>query len=144
MKATRLLAAMMSVALLGAAAGCGGNDGPPALEANSQSYSFTIRPSEAPPHAREPVEYTITVYDRKTRAPIQNGEGQIFASNREGSKTWDTMVYGPEVGTYHSKLQFVTNETWAVAIRFRRDSLHLLERTDWMQDVLDERPDSTP
>ena len=65
------------------------------------------------------------------------------ASNSVGSKTWDGMVYGPEVGTYHAKLQFVIPGEWAVAIRFRRDSLHLLERTDWMQDVLDERPDST-
>jgi len=133
-----------AVALLSAAAACGGSDGPPALNATSASYEFTVSPSEAPPHAREPVKYTITVLDRKTRAPIQNGEGQLFASNREGSKTWDAMVYGPEVGTYHATLQFVTAETWAVAIRFRRDSLHLLERTDWMQDVLDERPDSTP
>jgi hypothetical protein len=132
----------LAAALVGAAAACGGNSGPPPLRANSTSYSFTVAPSEAPPHAREPVNYTITVYDRKTREPIQNGEGQLFASNREGSKTWDGMVYGPEVGTYHAKLQFVIAGEWAVAIRFRRDSLHLLERTDWMQDVLDERPDS--
>jgi len=142
-RASRSWFGLLAVALIGATASCGGNDGPPPLEANSESYSFTVQPSEAPPHAREPIDYTITVYDRKTRAPIQNGEGQLFASNSEGSKTWDTMVYGPEVGTYHSKLEFVTAEQWAVAIRFRRDSLHLLERTDWMQDVLDERPDST-
>jgi hypothetical protein len=30
-----------------------------------------------------------------------------------------------------------------VAIRFQRDSLHPLERIDWMQDVFDERPDTT-
>jgi hypothetical protein len=133
---------LLAVALSGAAAACGGTSGPPPLRANSDSYAFVVAPSEAPPHAREPVNYTITVYDRKTREPIQNGDGQLFASNSVGSKTWDGMVYGPEVGTYHAKLQVVIAGAWAVAIRFRRDSLHLLERTDWMQDVLDERPDS--
>jgi hypothetical protein len=54
------------------------------------------------------------------------------------------LAYGPEVGTYHAKLNFVIPGTWAVAIRFRRDSLHPLEKTDWMQDVLNERPSNTP
>jgi hypothetical protein len=33
---------------------------------------------------------------------------------------------------------------WAVAIRFRRDSLHPLETINWMQDVHNERPSNTP
>jgi hypothetical protein len=53
-------------------------------------------------------------------------------------------VYGPEVGTYHAKLNFVVAGMWAVAIRFRRDSLRPLERIDWMQQVLDEKPSPTP
>jgi hypothetical protein len=31
-----------------------------------------------------------------------------------------------------------------VAIRFRRDSLLPLERIDWMQDVINERPSAIP
>jgi hypothetical protein len=31
-----------------------------------------------------------------------------------------------------------------VAIQFRRDSLHRLERIDWMQDVLNEKPSPIP
>ena len=60
------------------------------------------------------------------------------------SKTYDGFAYGPEVGVYHAKLNFVIPGTWAVAIRFRRDSLHPLERIDWMQDVLNERPSNIP
>jgi hypothetical protein len=52
------------------------------------------------------------------------------------------MAYGPEVGGYRAKLNYVVAGQWAVAIRFQRDSLHPLERIDWMQDVYDERPDS--
>jgi len=125
---------------------------PPALHQYTLSYDFTIQPDEAPPHAREDVHYSVQVFDRKTRQPIENGEGQLFAGipidkdipNGPQSKTWDAMAYGPEAGTYKAKLNFVITGTWAIAIRFRRDSLHPLERTDWMQDVINERPSSTP
>ena len=125
---------------------------PPPLHQISQSYDFTIAPDEAPPNARDDVHYSITVLDRKTRQPIENGDGQLFASKPiddaaprgPQSKTYDGMAYGPEVGVYHAKLNFVVPGLWAVAIRFRRDSVHLLERIDWMQDVLAERPSATP
>jgi hypothetical protein len=125
---------------------------PPALHQYTNSYDFTIQPDQAPPHAREDVHYTITILDRKTRQPLENGVGQIFAGipvdkdvpNGPQSKTWDGLAYGPEAGTYKAKLNFVIPGTWAVAIRFQRDSLHPLERTDWMQDVMNERPSSTP
>ena len=86
--------------------------------------------------------------DSRSRTAI----GQLFAGKPVDtdvptgpqSKTWDGMSYGPEVGTYHAKLNFVVAGQWAVAIRFQRDSLHPLERIDWMQDVLDERPSKTP
>lgn len=111
----------------------------------TKDYSFTIMPSEAPPHAREEITYKVFIRDRDSREPIQNGEGQIYSSNREGAKTWDGFSYGPEVGTYYGKLNYVTAGLWAVAIRFRRDSLHPLEKVEWMQDVLNERQTaSTP
>jgi hypothetical protein len=126
--------------------------GPPALHQYSTSYDFTIRPDQAPPHARDDVHYSITVLDRKTRQPIENGDGQLFAGkpidpdvpSGPQSKTHDGFAYGPEVGVYHAKLSFVIPGTWAVAIRFRRDSLHPLERIDWMQDVNNERPSNIP
>jgi len=108
------------------------------------SYAYTIHPDDVPPHARQAIFYTVQIFDSKTRQPIEGGEGQLFASNAEGAKTWDGMVYGPEIGTYHAKLNFVVAGQWAMAIRFHRDSLRPLERIDWMQDVLDERPSSVP
>lgn len=110
----------------------------------TKSYVFTIVPSEAPPHARDDIMYKVFIRDRDTREPIQNGEGQIYSSDSTGRKTWDGLTYGPEVGTYRGKLSFITSGLWAIAIRFRRDSLHPLETLDWMQEVLNERPSATP
>ena len=110
----------------------------------SKTYSFTIVPSEAPPHAREDITYKVFIRDRDTREPIQNGEGQIYSNNREGARTWDGFAYGPEVGTYYGKLHYVTSGLWAVGMRFRRDSLHPLEKIEWMQDVLNERQSASP
>ena len=126
-------------------AACGSSEkGPPPLRHLSLSYSYVIRPDDAPPHARQDINYTIKIVDAKTRQPIENGEGQIFFKNRDGAGNWDGFVYGPEVGTYHAKISFVTSGLWAMGIRFRRDSLHPLERIDWMQDVLDEKPSNVP
>jgi hypothetical protein len=114
------------------------------LRQMSLSYCYEMTPSEAPPHARTDVLYKIVIMDHKTQQPIQGGEGTLFASNGAGARTWDALTYGPEVGVYHAKLNYVIAGTWAVAIRFRRDSLAPLERTDWMQDVLNERPTPNP
>src|SRR3954468_4377518 len=105
----------------------------------SSNYLYTIVSSQSPPHAREAILYKVVVRDRESRQPIETGEGQIYASNAERSNTWDGFEKGAELGTYYGKLNFVTAGTWAVAIRFRRDSLHSLEKVEWMQDVLNER-----
>jgi hypothetical protein len=132
-----------AVAFAVCAASCG-DDRPDPLRQMSNSYSYNISPDDSPPHARQDIHYVIQIFDRKTRQPIDNGEGQLFASNNMGAKTWDGMTYGPEVGTYHAKLNFVVTGTWAVAIRFRRDSIRPLERIDWMQEVHDEKPSPVP
>ncbi|MDB4876332.1 MAG: hypothetical protein JWM41_2778 [Gemmatimonadetes bacterium] len=132
-------------AVIGATQACGGGDNmPPPLRQMSNTYSYTITPDDAPPHARQDIHFKIQILDRKTRQPIESGEGQLFASNNQGAKTWDALAYGPEIGTYHAKLNYVVAGTWAVAIRFRRDSLRPLERIDWMQEVHDEKPSPTP
>jgi hypothetical protein len=141
MRAARLAVA---AAFVVCAAACGGDDRPDPLRQMSNSYSYTISPDDSPPHARQDIHYVIQIFDRKTRQPIDNGNGQLFASNNMGAKTWDGMTYGPEVGTYHAKLNFVVAGTWAVAIRFQRDSLRPLERIDWMQEVHDEKPSPVP
>ena len=140
-RATGFAGAVVAACLI--ASGCGRSEAKP-LEMHyiTKDYSFTITPSQTQPHAREDIMYKIFIRDRDTREPIQNGEGQIYANNREGARTWDGFVYGPEVGTYYGKLNFVTSGLWAIGFRFRRDSLHPLEKQEWMQEVLNERPDS--
>jgi hypothetical protein len=138
-RTARLLTAMGALA-----AACGGEPGPRPLRLMSDSYLFTITPDQAPPHAREPIHYKVLVRDRDSRQPIDAGEGQIYASNRDGAQTWDGLAKGREIGTYYGRLNFVTSGDWAVAIRFRRDSTAKLEKTEWMQDVLPERETPTP
>jgi hypothetical protein len=83
--------------------------------------------------------YKVVVRDSKTGQPIEGGEGQIFASSRDGKDIWDSLVPGQELGTYYGTLNFITAGEWAVAVRFRRDSTKRLERLDWMQEVFAER-----
>src|SRR4051812_22651737 len=118
----RLLAA---ATVAGAVACGGGTQGPPPLRQNSMSYAFILKPDDSPPHARQDIHYIIQVVDSKTREPIQKGEGQLFAGkpieadapSGPQTKTWDGLTYGPEVGTYHAKLNFVIAGQWAVALR---------------------------
>ena len=147
-----LPAAVVLFASITSVAACDGDNTPPPLRQNSMSYAYVIKPDDSPPHARQDIHYTIQVVDTKSRQPIENGEGQLFAGKPidedaptgPQSKTWDGLTYGPEAGMYHAKLNFVVPGMWAVALRFRRDSLHPLERIDWMQQVFDERPSKNP
>ena len=47
---------------------------------------------------------------------------------------------GDEAGTYYGYLSFITSGEWAMAVEFRSDSTRKLERVDWIQGVLPERP----
>ena len=141
----RLAVGLASTAFAAAmAAACGGDNTPPPLRQMSNTYSYIIIPTTC----RRTRARTSTTPFRSSTARrasrSRHGEGQLFASNGEGAKTWDGLAYGPEIGTYHAKLNFVVAGTWAAAIRFRRDSLRPLERTDWMQEVLNEKPSATP
>jgi hypothetical protein len=124
-----------------------------ALRQGTRSYLFTITANPAPPFANETTFYTIQVVDRDTRQPVQNGEGQIYGQLNPNSRpyTWDGLVYGPEVGTYHAHLRFAIsstigdpNQAWQMGLRFRRDSLSPLEVTNWQQQVRPERDTKTP
>ena len=126
-----------SLALL-AGASCG-PPRHPELRQGTKSYLFTITSEPIPPRAREDVIYTITVMDRETKQPVDNGEGRIFANTRDGARTYDGFVKAPGVGVYSARLNYVTSGQWAVGIQFHSDSLKPLEKTEWMQDVLPER-----
>jgi hypothetical protein len=118
------------------------------LRLASKSYRFTITPKPIPPFANETTFYTVTVIDRDNGQPVQGGEGQIYGQlTPEGRpRTWDSFVYGPEVGTYHANLRFAINsisgrpdEAWQMGLRFRRDSLSPIEVVNWSQQVRPER-----
>jgi hypothetical protein len=134
----RRVALTASLALIAVGAGCG-PPRQPELRQGSKSYLFTITSDPIPPRAREDVIYTITVKDRETKQPIDNGEGRIFANTRDGARTYDGFVKAPGVGVYSAKLNYVASGQWAVGIQFHSDSLKPLEKTEWMQDVLPER-----
>jgi len=110
----------------------------------SATYSFSMVPSTSPPRARENTLYKIVIRDRETRQPIETGEGQIYANDSTGARTWDGFSKGAELGTYYGKLNFTVTGRWAVAIRFRRDSLHPLEKIEWYQEVYNERQAAVP
>ena len=112
----------------------------PEIRQGSKSYLFNITSDPIPPHAREDVKYTVTVRDRESGQPIETGEGRIFANTLEGARTYDGFEKGPGVGTYTAKLRFVAAGQWAIGIQFHSDSTKPLEKTEWMQDVLQERP----
>ena len=97
--------------------------------------AFRIGTIPVPPRAREAVQYRIVVLDQESRQPIETGEGRIFAMNEDSVKVWDSLEYGPEPGTYHAKISFITSGQWAIGLEFRRDSTRRLERMDWIQDV---------
>jgi len=111
---------------------------PPDLSQRHWTDDFEIRvlSEPIPPRAQEPTLYTIYVRDKKTREPIVSGEGRIFATNSDRHNIWQGFTYGPEVGTYHSRLRFITAGEWAMGIQFRRDSTKPLQQTlDWRQRI---------
>ena len=80
----------------------------------------------------------MTVRDKKTKEPVVNGEGRIFATNSDGKTISDGFTYGPEVGAYHAKLMFLTAGGWAMNLQFRRDSTKALQKPeyDWQQEIM--------
>ena len=131
-----ILAGILGLLVLGA--DCG-SPRRPEIRQGSKTYLFNITSDPIPPHAREDVIYTVTVRDRESGQPIDNGEGRIFANTLEGARTYDGFTKAPAVGTYTAKLRFVAAGQWAIGIQFHSDSTKPLEKTEWMQDVLQER-----
>ena len=137
---TRALRAAAGAALVVGAVACESTQRAPGeMRLRTDVFAFTIAPDVSPPVAREPIVYKVVVRDRESGQPVENGEGQVFATSRDGASTWDGLAPGPEPGTYYGKLNFVTAGEWALAVRFRRDSTQRLERVDWMQEVRNAR-----
>ena len=97
-----------AAALAVAGAACDPQPRVPELRSASDTYLFATSSDPVPPRARERTVYKVVVRDKKTRQPIENGEGQVFATSRDGASTWDGLEPAPEIGTYYGKLRFVT------------------------------------
>lgn len=128
------LAAVIAVAALS----CGPSDSGKFTDYRAFTDHYQIRVSALPmpPLAREPALFKLVIRDKDTQAPIQGGEGILYAETRQGVKAWDKLKPGQELGTYTAKLNFIVSGEWAMGLRFRRDSTHALEQADWLQSVL--------
>ena len=103
----------------------------------TDDYYIRVTSDPSPPRALEQVKYTVVVQDKKTRAPIDIGEGRIFATNEDRKNTDNGFEKAPEPGTYRTTLFFAVAGNWAMGVQFRRDSTQRLQRTnDWYQEVL--------
>ena len=139
MTARALRPAIILLLAAGAAACESARRAPGELRLKTEVFAFTITPELSPPVAREPMIYKVVVRDRDTGQPVEDGEGQIFATCSDGAQSWDGLAAGPEPGTYYGRLNFITAGMWAIAVRFRRDSTENLERVDWMQQIRNAR-----
>ena len=132
----KLRLALVSVGAL-LLSSCGPNPKATELRLWSDSYSFRITLDSMPPRAVEQVTFRVVVQDKKTGQPIENGEGRIFATSKDGANTDDGFKKEKELGTYSGRLFFATTGDWAAAIQFRREKNPKmpLERVDWIQGV---------
>ena len=126
---------------LGAAVTSGCTAGPPddtkTIRLWTDDYYIRVNSDPSPPRALEQVQYTVIVQDKKTRQPIDVGEGRIFATNEDRKNTDNGFEKAEQPGTYRTTLFFATAGPWAMGVQFRRDSTQKLQRTnDWMQVVL--------
>jgi hypothetical protein len=134
--AARLLVPVAAMCI----AACGPGSGVRASDIRGgEKMALRISFEPTPAYAREKIQYRVVVQDRESGQPIENGWGQVYATSRDGKNVYDNLVPGTQLGTYFGTLNFLTSGTWAVAVRFRRDSLAPLETVDWMQEIHAER-----
>jgi hypothetical protein len=118
-------------------ASCGPNPKAMELRLWSDNYAFHVIADPTPPLALEQITYRIVVQDKKTKQPIEGGEGRIFATSADRANTSDGLKKEKELGTYSGRMFYPTSGDWAAAIQFRRekDPRMPLERVDWIQAV---------
>ena len=123
------------VPLLSSLSSCGPSQPNTDIRMWTDSLAFRISTDPLPPRANERIVYKVVVRDKKSGEPVEGGQGRIFAMSRDSARTWDALEPGPELGTYYATLRYITAGEWAIGLQFRRDTLHKIERMDWMQDV---------
>lgn len=136
--ARRALPAMVALAII---AGCNTRDPQAAIDTRmwTDDLALRIRLTPRPPFAREDVIVRVVVSDKESGAPVERGEGRIYAMSKDSVKIYDGLERGPEPGTYYAKLNFLTAGEWAIGLQFRRDSTQKLETMDWLQTIRNAR-----
>lgn len=103
----------------------------------TQDFVVRVSSETRPTRALDPITWRVIVHDKNTGRPIENGEGRVFATNKDGKTVANGLEKTGELGTYRTNLMYVTAGQWAMAIQFRRDSTQALQKTeDWTQDIL--------
>lgn len=125
-------------------AGCTTRDPEAKLDTRlwTNDLAVRVRLTPRPPFAREDVIVKVVVTDKESGAPVENGEGRIYAMSRDSINIFDGLERGPEPGTYYAKLSFLTAGEWAMGLQFRRDSTQKLQTMDdppWYQSVRNAR-----
>jgi hypothetical protein len=134
-RAGRQSAAALILLASAFAGACGPGDGSRPMRGAADDVLFTVHTEPQPPYARERTTYRVVVRDRDTNAPIQGGQGQVYATSADAVNVSNGLVEVEELGTYSTTLNFVTAGHWAVAVRFRRDSVSPFRTMDWSQQV---------
>ena len=134
----RVFMTMIAMAVI---VGCTTRDPQAAIDIRqwTDDMKFTIRLTPRPPYAREDVIVKVVVSDKDSGAPVENGQGRIYATSHDSVNVFDGLERGPEPGTYYAKLKFLTAGEWAIGLQFRRDSTKKLETMDWLQSVRNAR-----
>lgn len=102
----------------------------------TDDFVIRVAAESLPVRALEPTYWRVTVSELSTGKPVENGQGRVFASNRDHHNIANGLAPTGELGTYRTNLMFVTAGLWAMGIQFRRDSTQKLQRTqDFTQDV---------
>jgi len=141
----QLRRALPAAAAVVIAAGCSAARDPEArLDTRlwTNDLALRIRFAPRPPYAREATIVKVVVTDKESGAPVENGEGRLYAMSRDSVNIFDGLERGPEPGTYYAKLTFLTAGDWAMGLQFRRDSTQKLQTVDdppWYQTVRNAR-----
>lgn len=101
-------------------------------------YAVRISATPSPPRARARTLYRVVISDKESGRPMERAEGQIYASNGQGTDIFDALEPGPELGTYYATLRFINSGEWALNMRFRGAPGDTIERASpdsWRQVV---------
>ena len=127
------------IALLLFLAACTPSDRPRGeLRFWTDRYAVRVSSTPSPPRAREAVRFRVVVSDKESGRPMERAEGQVYASNGQGTNTYGTLAPGPELGTYYTTLRFINAGEWALNMRFRgtpTDSIETAAPDGWRQIV---------